>query len=229
MQQQQYAKALDHFQKAILANIPFSENAETLDFSTALSQLHLIRSLKWKAAALGTAALEKAPQRNQLDLALDTYKATIELIDKHRSGYSTEKKQLSLGENMETIYADAFELCWQASQVYPEADYLDLAFFFSEKAKSMVLLDAFRLSNAHEFAGIPDSLIRQEKAFKAKLASLHKKIRPRKGQELSAISKEQNALKTPPILSVKIRNHHNLCSRYPNFLFRRQNRLAGIL
>ena len=194
LEQKQYVKALDHAQKGILANIPFAENEQILDFSKALSPLQLIRSLNLKAAALGFGALAMGKQKDKLDLALDTYKTTIELVDKRRNSYSTERRQFNLGEKMETIYADAFELCWQANQLYPEANYLDLAFFFSEKTKSMVLLDAFRLSNAQQFAGVPDSLIKQEKELKTKLAYLHKKNQPLKNQKsLTAVSENQNA------------------------------------
>jgi|GEM_PF-988998 len=66
-------------------------------------------------------------------------------------------------------------------------DGLEYAFLLSEKSKSTILLEAVRQTSAHEFAGIPDSIISRQDYWQTTISRLEKKVNQSNTEENQAV------------------------------------------
>jgi CHAT domain-containing protein len=80
-----------------------------------------------------------------------------------------QSDKLALGELASKVYEDAINLSITMNNS-------ELAFYFSEKNKSSVLLEALAGQEAQRFAGIPDNLLQKENDLKSKLAFLNQQL-----------------------------------------------------
>ncbi len=95
--------------------------------------------------------------------ALSHYQAADTLILQTRDKVSNEKDKLVSADIASRIYEKAVPLCFRVSD-FP------LAFYFSEKNKSRVLLASMQEAKAKKNAGIPQNLLQQEKEIKMNIA-----------------------------------------------------------
>jgi len=120
-----------------------------------------------------------------LKTALRHYQACDTLISQVRKEIKTKSDKIALGEQASEVYKGAVNVCLNLSvssssrQIGTGSDsvsyYNNLAFYFSEKNKSSVLLEALAGAEAQKFAGIPDTLL--EKEYKLQIdITLYKKI-----------------------------------------------------
>ncbi|GAH01065.1 unnamed protein product, partial [marine sediment metagenome] len=97
----------------------------------------------------------------------------------------TKSDKIAIGEQANKVYKGAVNVCLNLSvssssqQTGAGSDrisyYNELAFYFSEKNKSSVLLEALAGAEAQKFAGIPDTLLKKEHKLQIDI-TLYKKI-----------------------------------------------------
>jgi CHAT domain-containing protein len=76
------------------------------------------------------------------------------------------------------VYGDGVRIAYQLSDVALKnrKTYRELSFYFAEKSKSAVLLEAISDTNAKSFANIPNEVLEEEKNLKASIALISQKL-----------------------------------------------------
>ena len=120
-----------------------------------------------------------------LKSALRHYQACDTLINQARRYIITKSDKIALGEQASEVYKGAVNVCInlaassgsrQTGKVSDSVSYYkEQAFYFSEKNKSSVLLEALAGAEAQKFAGIPDTLLNKEHLLQIDIA-LYKRI-----------------------------------------------------
>ncbi len=178
--QRAYKDALLNYQEAINANtISFdnkdiSKNPKASDFYNGNTLLY---SLEFKAQALEAQYFGKTLKLSALESALKTLQVADTLIDKLRQQSTSEADKLALGQIANDVYADGVRTAYEASVgSVKKKDFQLLAFYFAEKSKSSVLLEAIAESDAKSFAGIPNDLLEEEQKIKSGIALTAQKL-----------------------------------------------------
>jgi len=125
-------------------------------------------------------ALIKRDRIDYLKSALRHYQACDTLINQVRQSIITKSDKIALGEKASEVYRGAVNVCINlAASSSPRhtrrgfdsiSYYNEQAFYFSEKNKSSVLLEALAGAEAQEFAGIPDTLLKKENKLQIDIA-----------------------------------------------------------
>ena len=181
MQQGGWKAALGQLQSAMMAVI---ENFEEKDIYTnpslellqpennqVRSRLTLLETLRLKAQCFQKLGPKEKGHKN-LQLALETYRLAAHLVDIIRVSYPTESAKLTLTESTASLYEGAIHTAFQLYQLTRHEKYLEDAFFFMEKNKAAILLEALQESEAKQFANIPDEILQKEKELKTQRAQL---------------------------------------------------------
>ncbi len=175
-----YKEALNHYQLAIKANaIDFKEenyyalpvDVKTLNPTLFLNTVHL------KAQAFESLYFGKTLKRRDLKSAQDHLNLCDELFDGIRRAQPDESDKLSLSHLGYSIFEDAVKVNMELSDVsILKKKYQALAYYYAEKSKASILLDAIQDSKAKEFAGLPRDILEKEKSLKAKLILIRKQL-----------------------------------------------------
>lgn len=116
--------------------------------------------------------------------ALDQYFYADTLINISRQNRKSMEDKISLGNLSFDIYKGAVGLCSRLFEIKKDRKYLEMAYYFIEKNKGGVLLEALAGSEAKQFAGIPDSLLEVEKELKSDISFLYKKLAESPGESI---------------------------------------------
>lgn len=175
-----YDEALTHFQEALRANLVNFTDADLYTNPEPEQYYHgnvLLYSLMYKAQTLEERYFGKSLRFSELTLALSTLKLCDTLIDRLRQQSTSESDKLALGVIATEVYEDGVRMAHEAaSGAWKKRPYRELAFYFAEKSKSAVLLEAISGSDARSFAGIPPALLENEKALMASIATASQKL-----------------------------------------------------
>ena len=114
--------------------------------------------------------------------ALLSYQAASDMLDQMRRLYSTDGSKYLLAEKGSEIYEEAIEVALALFRHTKRPEYVNRAFFFAEKGKAAVLIDAMLESNARQYAGIPDSLLEREKDQRILLAHYERSLKSEKAK-----------------------------------------------
>lgn len=152
-----FQRALYHFQKAIQTLIPRFERKEDwhnptkMDVELAYNKIHLMTYLGDKAKTLRILSqAENDPK--YLTSALQVFELGDVVIDHLRKEHQDQDTKLFWRKEAIPFYENAIEVCHEMQDV-------EKAFFFFEKSKAILLLEALQTSDALEL--IPDSLKNQ--------------------------------------------------------------------
>ena len=149
-----YKKALSYFQKAIQALIPRFErkkdwhNPTKMDVELAYNKIDLLTYLGDKAKTLQLLASTENDSKYRSS-ALQLFELGDVVIDKLRKEHQDQDTKLFWRKEAIPFYENAIEVCYEMQDV-------ERAFFFFEKSKAILLLEALQTSDALEL--IPDSL-----------------------------------------------------------------------
>jgi CHAT domain-containing protein len=197
----EYDLVLQYYQKGIassLRNFNDTVNVNSVPFiKDYLSWDELLADLQTKAKLFVTLSTYSKPDSDSdslqqkplsgiintaradyLKLALRHYQACDTLINQARQSIITKSDKLILGEQASEVYKGAVNVCINLSaSSRPDnvSYYKEQAFYFSEKNKSSVLLEALAGAEAQKFAGIPDTLLKEEHKLQIDIA-LYKRI-----------------------------------------------------
>jgi CHAT domain-containing protein/tetratricopeptide (TPR) repeat protein len=176
----EFDKALNYYQQALQANL---NGYEATDITTQplLRSFYdgnvLLYTLLGKAQALESQYYGRTLKFTNLSLALQTLQVCDTLIDKLRQQISNESDKIMLGVIANEVYTDGVRIAHEAGNVaLKKRSYFELAFYFAEKSKSAVLLEAISDANAKSFAGIPTDLLDEEKNLKTAIALCAQKL-----------------------------------------------------
>jgi tetratricopeptide (TPR) repeat protein len=177
---EEFGRALTTYQDALRANVPDFESND-LAVNPSLEVFYhgnvLLYSLLGKARVFEARHLQKSLKFSDLDLALETLQRCDALIDKLRQQSTNESDKISLGVVANEVYANGVRMAHEAAAVaLHKKKYRELAFYFAEKSKSAVLLEAISDSDAKSFAGIPAPLLEEEKVLKSAIAMTAQKL-----------------------------------------------------
>ena len=161
-QRQHYSSALSFYQQSLAANgVSFRDTSEyahpTLDHY--LDGSELLRTLKGKAEVLSKLKLDS--------VAYQTYLLADSLLHQLHRSYAATADKVSLARTARQLYEGAIQSALRQHQITQNRNYLQKAFYFSERSKAGVLTGALSASEARRFGQVPDSLIAQESALKA--------------------------------------------------------------
>ena len=188
------SKALLYYQKGIACFFPnfidsihpyslppIRYDSGIIDDSGWYSILYLIRN---KAIILSdtTRSLKAIGTLTNLDrqqVAIQHFMACDQIIDMVRKNMGKLSDKMALGMEANFIYEGAVGVCLNLAasvQQSEAAKYNQLAFYYSEKGKSAVLLEALAGQEAQKFAGIPEPLLEAEHKLQTDIAFYTKKL-----------------------------------------------------
>lgn len=178
--QKKYDAALESFQLAICANTP-DFNDKSLYVNPSLTNYYngdvLLVSLLLKARTLESRHYAKTLKVNDLKYSLKTFEVCDSLLDKIRQIRTSKNDKIELGRIGSEVYEDAISVAISLSELTLKKNhYLRKAFYFAEKNKSAVLMEAIADAKAKNFAGIPDSLLEKEKSLKDDITFYEQKL-----------------------------------------------------
>ncbi len=186
--QQKYQEALTHLQQALVANVPDFNSVDFNNNPDGQSYYNgnvLLYSLMYKAQVLEAQHFGKTLKQSELELALNTLQIADGVIDRLRQQSSNESDKIALGTIANEVYADGVRMAFilGESSIKKQKSFRELSFYFAEKSKSAVLLDAISETNAKSFAGIPEKLLDEESRLKSELALISQKLAQKPGGE----------------------------------------------
>jgi CHAT domain-containing protein/Tfp pilus assembly protein PilF len=115
-------------------------------------------------------------QADDLDRAWHSIRMAMDLIDSMRLSFTTAGSKELLFERTFPVFETAINLCWDLYQRDQKPDWREKAFQISEKNKSLLLFEALKDHQARQFAGIPDSVLKKERAISSELIFLEKQL-----------------------------------------------------
>ena len=166
----EFDMALSYYQQALMANTTGFDNSDIESnppVATYLDANTLLNSLYYKSKAFADLHYNKTLKFNDLKLSLATLQSCDSLIDQIRKTRTNESDKIALGTVAATVYETGVELCKGMGDVaVKKDDFYKLSFYFAEKSKSAVLLEAIADANAKEFAGLSGTDLQKEKELK---------------------------------------------------------------
>lgn len=174
--QQKFEQSLTYFQKAFKA-LSASSNSKTLFPSPkeVSSKLSLLKILKQKQDVLMQIySIEKKLQF--VEKALETGEEIVRTLDALRPEFSSKMDRKILLEETYPAFYTMMNAAFLLYENTGEEKYMAKAFYFSEKSKAVLLLEAVQKTRIVDFANIPDSLLRQERQLLASINYVEKKL-----------------------------------------------------
>ncbi|MDX2245815.1 MAG: CHAT domain-containing tetratricopeptide repeat protein [Bacteroidia bacterium] len=108
---------------------------------------------------------------DHLQEAFASYQAYIAVTDSQRYYYETSESQQYKADQQRPVVEKSLEICQKLYSLTQSDPYIQAAFRIAEQSKSRHIRDHLRDQKSFLFAGVPDSLIRQERAFRQDLAT----------------------------------------------------------
>ncbi|MEZ4885329.1 MAG: CHAT domain-containing tetratricopeptide repeat protein [Chitinophagales bacterium] len=183
--QKEYESAKQSFQNALDSLYPDIHIRQDcflqppLGRSTNLFQA--IKALKGKGETFFSSFVSSAGTLKELEFSIETYSLACLLFDQARTSYDFDESKFSLGQMIESIYL--FEGGLETA-LKAEEEFLTIsgkgggewAFYFCEKAKANVLMNALQDNWAKALVNISADLLQKEKELKTSLTQLDKNI-----------------------------------------------------
>jgi len=126
-----------------------------------------------KLTALKTEVLIHLQDFNKADTKAHS---AIVLLDSLKPDYHYSSDKINLVENTFPLFESALEANYSLFEKEGDSKFLEKAFFFMEKSKSVLLLEAIRATRANEFALVPVALIERERMLRAEITSIEKEF-----------------------------------------------------
>lgn len=144
-----------------------------------------LKLLKNKSVALNTLST-----KDNYKTTLETVKLGIKTLDSLKPTFRSQADQLFLIEDAFPLFEAGLEAAYQLYTSSSDESYIDLAFRYSEKSKSVLLLEALLGAKATQFADIPKDVLERESELKSEITHLEKQIKNSIGEK----SEKQDAL-----------------------------------
>jgi CHAT domain-containing protein/Tfp pilus assembly protein PilF len=192
--QSKFDEAIENFHHAIISNVP-NYNQSNLRKNPPIKDFYngyvLLYSLRLKAQALEAKHFNKTLLLDDLKSALTSLYSSDTLIDNIRHHSTDESDKIALGEQAIEVYEDGVRLAHILSEITLDVKHFrEVSFYFAEKSKSAVLQESIADANAKSFAGIPTSLLEEEKKLKSSITLLSQKLSQKPSLEEEKVLRE---------------------------------------
>ncbi|MCD4747562.1 MAG: CHAT domain-containing protein [Bacteroidales bacterium] len=173
-----FSESLKYYQQSIISVVydfndtNFYKNPR---LQNIILDVDLLEPLVNKARAFYHYYLNISLIDKDLGASLECYELAIELIDKI-SIYLTKDSKLLLVGKLKGIFIEAINTALVLYEKTGSENYLEIAFTYSEKSKSTILLTALKDMEAMQIGKIPIQLQNNEKNIKHELANYQKLI-----------------------------------------------------
>ncbi len=133
---------------------------------------HLLRLLRKRGELLeGMVAGSASPVKVQ-EAALSSCVLASQTLSRLRRGYETEGSKIRILEEFEDTVERGIRLALKLWERSRNKRYIVTAFELAEGSKAGLLLEGIRAARVRQFAGIPDTLLAQERAIRIHLTAL---------------------------------------------------------
>jgi CHAT domain-containing protein len=136
----------------------------------------VIRLLNTKSAALAELAKIFPDKHLYLKNSLETYQLATKVVDRFRHEISMDDFKQYFVSDIRPMYEKAVNTCWQAWLKDKNDSLINLAYYFIEKSKNQVLLDAISTDYAEASVRLPEKIINTGIDYRGKLISLQNLI-----------------------------------------------------
>ena len=172
LEQKDFNGALAYFQESLKRSLPNftpQKDSEIPDSSLLYSDMQIWAALEGKANSL--------TQLADFASALQHFVLLDQLDESLRLSYAYESTKLRATAKSRGYYEEAIRTARKLYDQSRDKTYLAQAFAFAEKSKAWVLWEAINQSQAKVNAGIPDSMLNQERTLELQIANLERNIR----------------------------------------------------
>ncbi len=115
--------------------------------------------------------------QQDLSESLNTYLLSDSVIVLSRRTYQDNTSKALLSADARSLYAGAIEAGYHLFQLAGDDAYLDLVFSYSEKSKSLLVLEKLHDLYAKTFSGIPQAVVKREKELLQQIEFYSNQIR----------------------------------------------------
>lgn len=169
--QEDYPQSIHYARTGLLANLKEAEYLPTHlpHMEEYFNARQFFKSLLIQAEALEQSYHQNPKQIQPLQEALQILLLADSLIAQTRGEVNTQEDKLALSQHVSQLTQEGILICKTIYEATNQAEYLHQAFYFSQKNKAHVLLEALNDAQAKNFGGIPDSLLQQESELKSSI------------------------------------------------------------
>ncbi len=170
-----------------------NKNPEAENDHYIYNKIDLVRALHLKAkTAFKWYKKDKKKNKKYLTLAQDTYNTAFQFHNQLQQQIVTQESRLFQAEVIIPFIETALEVAYELQEIgEPSAE---TAFQFMEKSKATVLLQSINEAQALQYAGLPDSLLEQEKDLRIKITFYKKQVNDARQYEATDDIKQYEAL-----------------------------------
>lgn len=131
----------------------------------------LLKLLKNKSNILNTFLSDE-----QFIASVKTTDLGVKTLDSLKPTFKSESDKLLLIEEAFPLFESGLEASYNLYQTTKKDEFIDKAFFYAEKSKSVLLLESLLSTKATKFGKIPENLLEAEKQLKSKISHIEKQI-----------------------------------------------------
>jgi CHAT domain-containing protein/tetratricopeptide (TPR) repeat protein len=185
-------KALFYAQRALITNLIDFDDSNPAINPPANSYYCEIREFMMALSNKQNIFLNLYREKKNLDyakLALQTVILSDTIVDELSKSYSAQNDKMRLGRNAARVAETGIEICFELYTALGDVQFLQKAFFYSERSRAGILTGAVADVKAKNFGGIPQDMLLFEKSLKqekSKYLSVvqQEKMKGVKGDEL---------------------------------------------
>ncbi len=167
--------------------VTVEDESSPVELDKLLERKFALNALRFKAEALKHLAHENN-DRERLQHSLVAYQQSVELIHTLREQQSAQTSQVDFNNRNRPVFEAAIDVAFELFQATQDSSYLHQAFKLTEQSRGMVLLAAVSTSEAAKAAGVPDSLLLQDREYQALADSLLRQLSRSEPDEIAPIN-----------------------------------------
>lgn len=157
-----------------LAALQFQKDRPT-SFDQVNDPLLLLRVLQ-VAAEIPKRRFQNEQKVDHLSEAAKYLAQADQLIDHLRTSYTATASKLALAESAQAIYSDAVHLSTTIGDLTKDKAYYEQAYYYAEKSKGLILLEALKKSEAASFTGVADDRLQHISQIETDIGSLETQL-----------------------------------------------------
>ncbi|NVO09997.1 MAG: CHAT domain-containing protein [Bacteroidales bacterium] len=214
-----YLLALKYYQKSLISKIYNFNDSSVYANPKAdiLPDIDLLDILKLKAQAF-TKLAENENRTENLRAALATLELAATFTEQLRTGYLYESSKLQLTTKEHEIYLSLVCVANSLYEISGDLTYAGLAFRYAEYSKYGVLRELKNEALAKGVAGIPDSIIDNERRIESQISGTRMQIEDENKREHPSKEKIEKLNMQQFALTQKLeRLEQRLESKYPDY------------
>jgi len=162
-------KALEYYNLAI---DQFSSDKT----NSTINQSTILKVLKNKTDVLNSQA--------SYTQSISNVNQALQILDQLKPTFKSKEDKLFLMDEAFPLFESGLEASYNLYQKTKKDSLIDRAFYYSEKSKSVLLLDALLSTQATKFANIPKNIIEKEQVLKSQINHLEKQLNQSKSEVL---------------------------------------------